>query len=461
MERMTIDTLVAEIEEKLGASGLAVDQIAKIAERLIARANGLRSPGKLGQAGKSKQISSQQRAEGVGPGTYRAKGTVGLYLKKGENGSGSWFFRFRLNGKRHELGLGSLADVKLIEARDKADEARRQVRAGVNPIAERRVVKAAAIARAEADQLASDRWIFKRATEEYVRAHASSWRHRDARRNWFNPVERYAFPIIGHMLLDAIKVEHVAAVMDAAPSGLAVKIRGRIEQVISAGIALGQRDAALGNPAASKLLKAIRPTERKGESEHYRRLDLDAAPAAFQKLRALAEESTAIATWVFMIASASRPSEALCAKWEEVDLAKRLWTVPKDRTKTGKDHVVPLSSVAVEVLARQATVRVSDSVFPGRSGSPVAYNSFAAAPKAAALDTGSPHSWRSIFRDWCGDVGRIDRDLAEAALAHALPDVEAAYRRGTAIGKRVPIMQAYAGWLMGESAYKLILLKRA
>jgi integrase len=162
-----------------------------------------------------------------------------------------------------------------------------------------------------------------------------------------------------------------------------------------------------------------------------------------------------------MIASASRPSEALCAKWDEVDLAKRLWTVPKDRTKTGKDHVVPLSSVAVEVLARQATVRVSDSVFPGRSGSRVAYSSFAAAPKAAALETGGPHSWRSIFRDWCGDVGRIDRDLAEAALAHALPDVEAAYRRGTAIEKRVPIMQAYAGWLMGESADKLILLKRA
>ena len=252
---MTIDTLVAEIEEKLGALGLSADQITKIAERLIARANGLRSPGKPTQAGKPKEISSQQRAEGVGPGTYRAKGTVGLYLNKSENGSGSWFFRFRLDGKRHEMGLGSLANVKLVEARDKADDARRQVRAGVNPIAERRVVKAAAIARAQVDQVASNRWIFKRATEEYVKAHASSWRHRDARRNWFNPVERYAFPIIGHMLLDAIKVEHVAAIMDAAPTRLAVKIRGRIEQVISAGIALGSatlRSATRGPASCSR-----------------------------------------------------------------------------------------------------------------------------------------------------------------------------------------------------------------
>ena len=120
MERMTIDTLVAEIEEKLGASGFAVDQIAKIAERLIARANGLRSPSKLGQAGKSKQISSQQRAEGVGPGTYRAKATVGSCISTRAGGMGIGqpdFLVSVFNGKRH-VGLGSLADVKLIEARD-------------------------------------------------------------------------------------------------------------------------------------------------------------------------------------------------------------------------------------------------------------------------------------------------------------------------------------------------------
>jgi integrase len=160
-----------------------------------------------------------------------------------------------------------------------------------------------------------------------------------------------------------------------------------------------------------------------------------------------------------MIACASRPSEALNARWDEIDLAKKLWTVPKERAKTEKDHVVPLSHLAIEVLARQAQVRTGEAVFPGRSGSPVGYSSFARAPMEAGLDTGSPHSWRSIFRDWAGDIGRVDRDLAEAALAHSLGAVEASYRRMTAIGHRVPIMQAYANWLTSKGADKVVPLK--
>jgi integrase len=408
--------------------------------------------------GKPTLISTQAQAEKAGSGAYRAKGK-GLYLNKGANGSGAWFFRFRFSdGKRHEMGLGALGEVKLIEAQDRADEARQQVKAGVNPITERRAVKTAAIAK-------TDRWTFKKATEEYVAAHAASWKHRDARRNWFNPVERYAYPVIGRMLLDDIRVEHVAAAMDAAEEGgapvLAAKIRGRIEQVISAGIALGKRDASLGNPAASKLLKAVRPSARKGAAEHYRRLDLDAAPAALQQLRQLAEASTAFAAWVFMIACASRPSEALNARWDEIDLAKKLWTVPKERAKTERDHVVPLSDLAIEVLARQAKVRTGEAVFPGRSGSPVGYSSFARAPMEAGLDTGSPHSWRSIFRDWAGDIGRVDRDLAEAALAHSLGAVEGAYRRQSAITARRPVMEAYSRWLTDEAADIIAFKSRA
>jgi integrase len=153
-----------------------------------------------------------------------------------------------------------------------------------------------------------------------------------------------------------------------------------------------------------------------------------------------------------MIACAARPGEAIGALWPGIDLDKRLWTLSASETKSGREHVVPLSSIALEVLERRAKVRSGDAVFPGRGGSSIGYANFARAPAKLGIDAGTPHSWRSIFRDWCGDVGRIDRDLAEAALAHTLGGVEGAYRRETAVEARRPVMEAYAKWLVGESA---------
>ena len=138
---------------------------------------------------------------------------------------------------------------------------------------------------------------------------------------------------------------------------VAGRIRLRIEQVINSAIALGQRDVTLGNPASTKLVKAVRPTKSKGADRHFRRIVLDDAPAVFRKLRVLAEDSTAISAWVWTIVTATRPGEeALKAQWSEIDLAKKLWTVPAAKMKGGKAHVVPLSPVALAVLERKARV---------------------------------------------------------------------------------------------------------
>jgi integrase len=320
------------------------------------------------------------------------------------------------------MGLGAIADVTRAQAKDEALKLRLEVKTGVNPIIARRTAKAET---ARVNALASNKRTFARAAEDYVEAHASSWKHPATRRIWFNPIQKYAHPVIGKMLLDDIRVEHIDAVMTAAEEGgaprVAGRIRLRIEQVINSAIALGQRDATLGNPASTKLVKAVRPTKSKGADEHFRRIVLDDAPAVFRKLRVLAEDSTAISAWVWTIATAARPGEeALKAEWSEIDLAKKLWTVPAAKMKGGKAHVVPLSSVALAVLDRQARVRTGDAVFPGLSGSPLSYTAFSRAPAKAGIDAGSPHSWRSIFRDACGDKLRVDRDLAEAALAHSL-----------------------------------------
>ena len=157
-----------------------------------------------------------------------------------------------------------------------------------------------------------------------------------------------------------------------------------------------------------------------------------------------------------MIAAAVRLSEALNARWQEVNLDEKLWTLPAARAKSSHEHVAPLNSIALAVLERQARVRSADTVFGGRSGSPLSYNAFATAPMKVGIDAACPHGWRSVFRDFCSDVGRIDSDLAEAALAHSLGAVEGAYRRESAIEARRPAMEAYAQWLAGDAGADVI-----
>jgi integrase len=414
----------------------------------------------------TKLIANQAQADKAEPGVHRVKGAPGVYLKKGLNGAGSWFRRYWRDGKRREMGLGAFKDVSLAELRDKALDFDMQRKTG-DPIELNRAAKAAAKAVAQAAAQTAERWDFITATEAYLKAHAPTWKHPRARSLWVNPVIKYANPVIGKLQLDDIKVEHIEAIMDeciasGAPDA-ALRIRLRIEQVLNAATAKGKRDAKLPNPASGKLIKAIRPTKRQGAAEHFRRIALDDAPAAFQKLIELAQESTSLAALAFMILTAARPSEALNAQWSEIDLTKRLWTVPAQRMKGGKEHVVPLSETAVAILARQASVRVGDgaAVFPGRSDSPVSYATFSAAARDIGFDVGSPHSWRSIFRDACGDRLRVDRDLAEACLAHSLGSVEAAYRRETAIEARRPVMDAYARWLLDEGANVVAFKARA
>ena len=155
------------------------------------------------------------------------------------------------------MGLGAIADVTLAQAKDEALKLRLEVKTGVNPIIARRTAKAET---ARVKALASNRRTFAQAAEDYLEAHASSWKHPATRRIWFNPIQKYAYPVIGKMLLDDIRVEHIDAVMTAAEEGgaprVAGRIRLRIEQVINSAIALGQRDATLGNPASTKLVKA-------------------------------------------------------------------------------------------------------------------------------------------------------------------------------------------------------------
>ena len=152
----------------------------------------------------------------------------------------------------------------------------------------------------------------------------------------------------------------------------------------------------------------------------------------------------------------ARAVEALGAKWDEIDLAKKLWTIPAPRMKSNRQHIVPLSELAVRVLEQRLKVRTGDFVFSGPVGRPVSHTYFALAPGRLGLDLAAPHSWRSIWRDWAGDIGRIDFDLAEAAIAHALSATVRAYRRETAIDARRGPMERYSHWLAGDAEDNIV-----
>ena len=392
-------------------------------------------------------------------GLHKVAGATGLYLRKATDGSdsGAWVYRYHLDGKRHQMGLGSIDAQSLAQARKRVVELGAQRNTGADPIGARKRERAEILAR---ERAVAKQVTFAQATESFLRAHGPSWKGRYARAQWRNPIRDYALPIIGDLFLDDIRVEHVVTVMrKAEKSGAketARRLRARIESILNAAAALGQRDLTRQNPADTKLISYVHPSRRKGEREHYRRRELSDAPVTLRALREPAADSTALAAWVFMIATAVRPSEALRARWDEIDLDKGLWSIPASRMKNNRKHVAPLSSLALAVLKRQAKVRVGDAVFPRVSGAPLSYTAFATAPGKAGVDAGTPHSWRSIFRDACGDRLRVDRDLAEAALSHTLGAVEGAYRRETAIEARRPVMEAYAKWLGGEPSDNVV-----
>ncbi len=412
-------------------------------------------------------LTTDVQVKAAGPGIHKIADATGLMLKVGDKGEGSYVWRYRFGGRRREIGLGSRKDVKLADALKRVGEQRVLRDQGVDPIDKRRQVreKIAAEARAAKPVMFCDM------TEQFLDEHASNWKRSDARTAWLSPVIAYAYPLIKQKGVDVIEVADVRAVIAATKAAgfkkVGDKVRSQIEQVLSFAISLGHRSADKLNPASGKLHP--RP-KKKINPVHFRAPDFDDAPAIFRELRARLMAHTAFAAWCLMILCALRPNEALGGQWDEIDLVKRLWTIPGDeemkggrmkwgRMKNGRKHIVPLSDAALEVLNRQARVRTGNAIFPGRGGSPISYTSFFEAPSKAGIDAANPHGWRSTFKDFCGDIAEdVSWETAEAALAHSLTALEASYRHRTAVEKRRKVMTDYAAWLNGDSGARVVSL---
>jgi integrase len=375
------------------------------------------------------------------PGTYGDGG--GLYLQVRGPENRSWLYRFKLYGRGHLMGLGTKDDVSLAEARDAAAAARKLVRQGINPIDQRRAARAEAAAQASLT--------FAQVAAAYMAAHEESWRNAKHRQQWRNTLDTYAHPILGMRPVAHVQVGDVIRVLEPLwrdKTETASRLRGRIEVVLDYATARGWRTGE--NPARWRghLDKLLPARSKVAKVEHHAALPWREI-GAFMAMLAKEEGISALALR-FAILTAARTGEVIGARWSEIDMGEAVWTVPAGRMKAAREHRVPLSEGALEVLREIAKLRISPTadafVFPGgKPSKPL--SSMALLMLLRRMERGdlTGHGFRSTFRDWCAEATNYPREVAEAALAHTLRDkTEAAYQRGDLMEKRRRLMMDWA-----------------
>ena len=387
------------------------------------------------------------------PGSY--SDGDGLMLLVKTTGAASWVLRYQRDGKRRDLGLGparGLGAVTLVAARQKAAEARLSLRDGDDPVEKRKAAKAARMT-VQAPVVATT---FQDVADRYIAAHEAGWRNAKHRAHWDATLKTSAYPTIGALPVADVDTGHVMDILDPiwrVKSETASRVRGRIESVLDYAKARGWR--AGENPARWRgHLDNLLPSRSKVQRvEHHAALPWQKLPDFMAA--ATTWPGTAALALRFAILTAARSGEVLGARWREIDMKAGLWIVPETRMKAGREHRVPLSPAALDILRAVAPMRPKDDdgaapVFPGmKPDKPLSVMALLMTLRRQKHGDLTAHGFRSTFRDWCGEATNYPREVAEAALAHTVRDkAEAAYARSDLLEKRRRLMEAWATFCM-------------
>jgi integrase len=371
------------------------------------------------------------------PGHHRV--SKNLYLQIGPAGARSWLFRYMLDGRSRGMGLGPCDLVTLAEARDEALLLRKKLLKKVDPLEERRS------SRVQARLRQATTHTFRECAEKYIAAHAKGWRNGKHRQQWENTLKTYAYPVLGDLSVAAVDTDLIMQIIEplwAAKTETASRLRGRLESILDWAKAREYRTGE--NPARWRgHLDQLLPKRSKvAPVNHHDAMPYAELPAVMKELRD--RRGTSARCLEFTILTAARTGETIGARWSEFNLGARTWTVPADRMKAGKEHIVPLSDRVVEIL--EALPRASDYVFEnGRAGKPISNMAMAMLLRDMGRGDITVHGFRSTFKDWVSErTGHADI-VSEMALAHTIPDkVQAAYRRGDLLKKRRNLMRDWA-----------------
>jgi integrase len=350
----------------------------------------------------------------------------GLILDIGKSGRGSWIVRVQVDGRRRDIGLGSLSCLSLAQARDAAAQLRRDPKAGIDVVAVRK---------REQNIIPT----FKAAALKVHAEHKAAWKNGKHQAQWIRTLEVYVFPMIGDRIVSDIEgpsIRDLLAPIWLSKPETARRVRQRVGTVLDWAFAKGYR----GTEAPMRSLARGLPRQPR-KSGHFAAMSFADVPALVASLRERMSVGRLALEW--LILTAARSGEVRGCHWSEIDLDRKLWTIPAPRMKAGKVHIVPLCDAAIDVLKRAEIFRspLSDLVFPGQN------------PRSALSDmtllkilrdrqlSVTVHGFRSSFRDWVAEETNYACEIAEAALAHAIPNkVEAAYKRTDFLEKRKALM---------------------
>ena len=374
-------------------------------------------------------LLTARKVETAKPGKY-GDGN-GLQLVVAPTGARKWVLRIMREGKAREYGLGSYPIVTLADARDKASETRKQVRAGIDP----RAIKAKTVP------------TFKLMADEVIEALEKGFKNEKHRAQWKSTINNYASPL-HELKVDKITTDDVLRVLRPiwlTKNETASRVRGRIEKILDAARAKGYRKEE--NPARWRgHLDHLLPKVSKVDRGHHAAMPYEKVPAFLLQLQH--RESISALALEFLILTAARTGEILGAKWNEIDLDTKIWTVPAIRMKAGREHRVPLVDRAINILKQVHEARSGDFVFPGQKvDKPLSGMALDMVLRRMNIDDATVHGFRSSFRDWAGNETHFPREIAEQALAHVIGDkAEQAYRRGDALSKRRALMDAWSSY---------------
>jgi integrase len=365
----------------------------------------------------------------------------GLYLQVTPKGA-SWIFRYRLSPTRlRDHGLGPLHTLSLSEAREKARECRKLRLAGLDPIEERKR------RRQQAALEAATALSFRQAAERYIRAHSVAWRNPVHIKQWPASLEMHVFPVFGDLPLSAIDTGLVLKAIEpiwVTKPVTAARVRGRIESILSWAASRGYRPAG-DNPARWKghLENLLPRTGKIRRVAHHAALPYAEVADFVGELRQ--RDGVPVRALEFLVLTAARAGEVTGARWDEINLQDRSWTVPAERMKGGREHRVPLSDAAMAIVDQMAALRRGDLLFPGSApGRPINHGQMLKTVRNMGCNA-SVHGFRSSFRVWCAERTNFPREIAEIALAHQVGSaVEQAYARSDMFDKRRQLAEAWA-----------------
>lgn len=424
----------------------------------------------------AKELSSLEVKRLVHPGkahnaTFAVGGVNGLLLQLTPAGGKTWILRATVGQKRREIGLGGYPDVTLAQARERARETKDLIYRGVDPIEQRNVARAALHAAQRRGLTFSD------AVDRYLVTKLDEFRNAKHRQQWENTLATYAVPQLGSMLVSDIKMQDVLRVVEPiwrTKTETASRLRGRIESVLSWATVAGHRSG--DNPARwvgnlKEMLPAPSKVAKHSSQPAVQINDVNRWLAALRSRR-----GTSYRALEFLSYTAARSQEVRGATWDEIDFDRLTWVVPAARMKMGREHRVPLSLAAIDLLEKLPMLAESELVFPAPRGGVLSDMALSAAMRrmhhadlkeigAGFVDRVSkrpavPHGLRSTFRDWAAERTNFPGEMAELALAHRVSNsVEAAYRRGDMFDKRRRMMDAWSDFL-GERAVGDVLTLR-